>query len=314
MSEFIPWNSRSLDEWRSKYAEGKFISLGGRSTHYVEKGEGDPVILLHGFNMDVKTWSRNIDALAEHFKVYALDFWGLGYSTREPLAYGYDLYIEQLVLFMDGLGIKKASLIGHSMGGGTAIKFSLMHRDRVDKLVLIDAAGIPMKAQLRAKLFNLPGVGEFLLGLKTTIIRRKNMEDYWIYDKAILDDVTLAEITQFQKIEGTTQSLLKILRKDFFHTLGSEIQDLAQMDIPILIIWGRYDKALPLRIGVEMHRILKDSNFEIIEDAGHTPCLEQPNVFNSLVCDFLGVHPASVEAWWEGSEIREPVEGFQSQP
>jgi pimeloyl-ACP methyl ester carboxylesterase len=263
--------------------------------------------------MDIKTWSRNIDVLAEHFKVYAIDFWGLGYSTREPLEYGYDLYVEQLVLFMDSLGIKKASLIGHSMGGGTAIKFSLIHRDRVDKVVLVDATSIPIKSQLRAKLFSLPGVGEFLLRLNTTIIRRKNLEDYWIFDKALLDDDTFAEITQFQKIEGTIQNLLKILRKEFFHTLGSEIQDLAQMDVPILIVWGKYDKVLPLRIGEEMHRILRDSDFEVIENAGHTPCLERPELFNSLVCDFLGIQLMREEVWWEGIEIQESVEGIQTQ-
>ena len=96
MSEFIPWNSQPLDVWASKYAPDKFIDLDGRRTHYIEKGEGNPVILLHGFFYDSYLWAANIDALAKNFKVYALDLWGFVYSTREPLDYDYQLYVDQV--------------------------------------------------------------------------------------------------------------------------------------------------------------------------------------------------------------------------
>jgi pimeloyl-ACP methyl ester carboxylesterase len=128
MPEFIPWNSQPLDLWADKYAQGKFIDLGGHKTHYIEKGEGEPLLLLHGFFYDSYLWEANVDALARHFKVYALDLWGCGYSTREPLDYGYPLYAEQVLLFMDKLGIKRASLAGQSMGAGTAILFCVQHR------------------------------------------------------------------------------------------------------------------------------------------------------------------------------------------
>lgn len=73
MSKFIRWNSQPLDVWAGKYARGKFVDLGGRKTHYIEQGAGDPVILLHGFFYDSYLWAANIDVLAEKFKVYALD-------------------------------------------------------------------------------------------------------------------------------------------------------------------------------------------------------------------------------------------------
>ena len=101
MSEFIRWNSQPIDLWAGKYARGKFIDLSGRRTHYIEKGEGEPVLLLHGFFYDSYLWAANIDVLAGNFKVYALDFWGSGYSTREPLNYDYQLYVDQVLLFME---------------------------------------------------------------------------------------------------------------------------------------------------------------------------------------------------------------------
>jgi pimeloyl-ACP methyl ester carboxylesterase len=117
MTDFISWDSQPIDIFAQKYAKGKFIDLNGRSTHYIEKGDGDVIILLHGFFYDSYMWEKNIDILAEQFKVYALDLWGFGFSTREPLDYGYPLYSEQVLLFMDNLGIQRASLVQHGNPG-----------------------------------------------------------------------------------------------------------------------------------------------------------------------------------------------------
>ena len=127
MAEFIPWNSLSLEEGRQMVAHGKFIDLNGRSTHYIEAGTGEPLILIHGFNMDLNTWMNNMEFLGAGHKVYALDLWGFGYSTREPLDYGFELIVEQVHLFMETLSIEKATLFGHSMGGLITAGF-LQHR------------------------------------------------------------------------------------------------------------------------------------------------------------------------------------------
>ena len=287
MTEFIPWNSQPLDEWARKYAAGKFIDLDGYSTHYIEKGEGEPVILVHGFLYNSYTWNNNIDALADRFKVYALDLWGFGYSTREPLDYGYPLYADQLLKFMDALNIQKASLVGHSMGGGTCIFFSVQHRERVNKVILVDPAGMPNPLPLIGKIANLPKVGEFLLGLKGNFYRKMVLSTTFIYDKGFITDSYFENVTRFHKIKGTTEVLLKILRKQFFHTLLDEIRRLGEIDVSILIIWGRHDKAVPSECGQEMHKILRGSRLEIFEQMGHCPHDEQSQKFNQLALDFL---------------------------
>lgn len=287
MAEFIPWNSQPLDEWAKKYAKGKFIKLDGYSTHYIEKGEGEPVILIHGFLYDSYMWNKNIDALADKFKVYAIDLWGFGYSTRDPMDYGYQLYANQLLKFMDALDIQKASLIGQSMGGGTSIFFSVNHRDRVNKLILVDPAGMPNPLPLIGKITNLPKIGEFLLRLKSDFYRKMVLSTTFIYDKEFVTESYFENVTRFHKIKGTIEILLKILRKQFFHTLSDEIHRLGEMDVPILIIFGRQDKAVPLERGKEMHNILRGSRLEIFENAGHCPHDEQSQKFNQLAVDFL---------------------------
>lgn len=287
MAEFIPWNSQPLDEWAKKHAKGKFIKLDGYSTHYIEKGEGEPVILIHGFLYDSYMWNKNLDVLADRFKVYAVDLWGFGYSTREPMDYGYPLYANQLLKFMDALNIQKASLIGQSMGGGTSIFFSVNHRDRVNKLILVDPAGMPNPLPLIGKITNLPKIGEFLLGLKSDFYRKMVLSTTFIYDKEFVTESYFENVTRFHKIKGTTEILLKILRKQFFHTLPDEVHSLGETDMPILIIFGRQDKAVPLERGEEMHKVLRGSHLEIFEQAGHCPHDEQSQKFNQLAVDFL---------------------------
>ena len=287
MSSFVPWNSQSMDEWAAKHARGQFIDLDGRKTHYLDVGRGDPLVLVHGFNMDLLTWVENIEPLAERFRVLALDLWGLGYSTREPLDYGYELYSEQLRLFMDALGLEYASLAGHSMGGGTSVVFALKYPNRVNKLVLVDSVGYPAPLPFRAKIFRLPGVAEFLVSLPTDFVRRKNLSDFWVYDPAALTESRFQEFMSFQKIEGTNESILAILRKDFFHTLEDQFATLGEQDIPTLIIWGNQDSSVPLSSGQAIERLIKGSRLEIIDNAGHMPNFEKPQIFNQLVSDFL---------------------------
>jgi pimeloyl-ACP methyl ester carboxylesterase len=287
MSNFIRWNSQPLDVWASKHAQGQFIDLDGCATHYIEKGEGEPVILLHGFFYDSYIWADNIDALAKKFKVYALDLLGFGYSTRKTLDYGYQLYADQVLMFMDSLGIESASLVGQSMGGGTAILFCVQHRQRVNKLLLVDPAALPHTLPLTGKFFNLPRVGEFFMGLRTNLVRKKNLGDFWIYNKKLITESYFDNVTRFQKIKGTTEVLTAILRKEFFHTLSNEINLLSQEDVPILIVWGSEDKAMPVRLGQDMHRILQSSRLEVLDNAGHVPNYECSDVFNRLALDFL---------------------------
>ena len=287
MDNFIPWDSQPLDEWASKYAPGKFIDLDGRNTHYIEMGSGKPLILVHGFNYDSYTWVNNLEELAAEHKVYALDLWGSGFSTREPMDYGFELFAHQLLLFMDALEIKKASLAGHSMGGGTLIYFSLHHTNRVEKLILVDSVGIRNPLSLRGKFFQLPGISEVLLGLNTNFVRRKNMESNWIFNKQLLTDGYFEEATRCQKIEGSTEVQLSILRKDFFDTLEREIELLGQKSLPTLIVWGRESTMPPLHCGEEMHRLMPGSRLEIIDNAGHLSNFDQSAVFNELVADFL---------------------------
>jgi len=287
MTGFVPWNSQPLEDWASMYAPGKFIELDGLSTHYIEKGSGEPIILLHGFFFDTYMWNKNIDVLAERYKVYAFDLWGFGYSTRESLDYGYPLYTKQLRKFMEALEIPKASLIGQSMGGGTIINFTISNRERVNKIILVSAAGMPNRLPIMGRISNLPRLGEFLYGLNNNFVRRMTLGNTFLHNKHLITEEYFENATRFHKIRGSTEVMLHVTRKQFFYTLIEEIKKLSLLDVPILVVWGREEKTISLDVGEEMHKILKGSRLEILDHAGHCSHDDQYALFNQLALDFL---------------------------
>ena len=288
MRGFVPWNSQPLHTWAEKHAPGKFLQTDGYSTHYIEKGEGRPIILVHGFFYDSYMWVRNIDALAEHFKVYAIDLWGFGYSSRMPAKHGYPIYADQLTKFMDAVGIDRASLVGQSMGGGVCIHFTAQNRHRVNKLILVSATGLPSPMPTMGRIALLPKVGEFLMGLRCDLPRKMMLRSVWFYDKALVTDDYFEKVTRFHKIGGTTDIGLRLMRDHA--SLGNLLEDivsLGRMRVPALLVWGQQDRAVPPELGQQMHAILRGSRLEVIEDAGHCPQYEHSDLFNELVLNFL---------------------------
>jgi len=173
------------------------------------------------------------------------------------------------------------------MGGGTATYFAVHHPDRVDKLILVDAAGMPNPLPLLGRITNLPLVGELMYGIKDNSMRRLALKKNWIYDKSYLTESYFENATRFHKVKDSSKVMLTILRKQFFHTLPDEIKILGQMNIPILIVWGRHDTAIPLTCGREMHALLRGSLLEIFEEAGHCPHDEAWVPFNRKVIEFM---------------------------
>lgn len=281
------WNSQPLSQWAGRYAEGNGIILDGHVTHYREMGEGEPVILLHGFFFDSHYWDPNIEFLARHFKVYAPDFWGFGYSSREPMDYGYPLFARQLSLFMDALEIPSATLIGHSFGAGTAIHFAAQNRPRVNKLILAAAGGLKNKPPLTSEIFCLPGVGEALSNLPGDWVRKSLLKKFWFYRPEVVTEAYFEVMTRFHQIKGTTRTGLSVLRKQFFDALEEEITILGMTDVPTLIVWGKQDRGIPVDRAEKLHKLLPQSRLEIIDGAGHAASVETADIFNELCLEFL---------------------------
>jgi pimeloyl-ACP methyl ester carboxylesterase len=215
---------------------GRLIAVGAHPVHVVERGSGPPLLLVHGFAGSTYDWEEHVlEQLARTHRVIALDLYGMGFSDRDDaMTYGLALWGEQLRATLDALGVERAAVAGHSMGGAVAAAFAAGHPERVDRLVLV-APLVPIEAgegSLVFRILETPGAGEALLG--------------WLDHLPALpgfSDAYHARARQAFRIRGTRHALLTWVRRGYDReALASAYRGLRS---PALIVAGRADDIVP---------------------------------------------------------------------
>ena len=279
----------AYEEAIQKFAKGKFVTVFGKKVHYLEAGNGPPIILIHGFLYHTVMWRKNIDALAEKFRVYAIDLWGWGYSERlKEKEYSFERYGKQVLGFMDALNIKKATLGGQSMGGGISVYVAAHYPDRVDRLILVDPAVIPYPMTTIGRIYQFPFIGEFMNAIPGDALMKNNIKTIWFYDRNKVTEEYCKEVLQPFCVKGSYAGSMFILRNVLKEPyVEKEANLLAKMRIPTLIIHGREDKSVPLDRSKRLNDLWKGSKLVIFDKAGHSPHEEYPEKFNKLAIEFL---------------------------
>jgi pimeloyl-ACP methyl ester carboxylesterase len=284
--------NRYLDRWQNlmpeEVAEGEFCTLSnGWRIHFVSKGQGSPVVLLHGFMDSLQSWRGNVGALAERHRVIAVDTPGFGCSERlmQPV---YSLKQQARVLdeFFRLQGIERAAVVGHSLGGALALQFAHDFPDLVEKLVLEDAAvylRVPRAGELLTWIPSfIPRGALGLYTMNASAIRASLKQAYG--DGSRVDDESVEVRARFMRVQGTAEALMSMLASPRDLDLPGAA---TRLDVPTLIIWGERDRVLPLKHGRRLHRSLRNSRLAIIGEAGHLPHEEFPNKVNQLLTSFL---------------------------
>jgi pimeloyl-ACP methyl ester carboxylesterase len=255
----------------------KFVTVYGARIHYVEAGSGAPLILIHGLADDVTIWDSVIPALSAKFRVIAFDQIGFGRSDKPLLNYRVSTFVDFLGGFLAELKIDRASFIGNSLGGWIAAAYALEHPERIERLVLSDAAGYAALAKTMD-----PRV--------LSALRLASREDIQylgaltFHDKRFYQDTDAIFKQRVTAGDSYTvgQFLDSMLR-------GDDILDnrLRMINRPTLVIWGRDDKLIPLRFGERFHQEIANSRLRIIDNCGHIPQVECPEEFAAAVLQFL---------------------------
>ncbi len=286
---FFLWSSHRVNS-REQYTgqqlarDGEFIRAGYIiNTHYIRKGNGKPLVLIHGIFSSSFAWHKNIDELSKHFDVIAVDLKGYGYSDKlADGRYGREDIREFVIRFMDAIKVDRAILVGHSWGGGIAVDLALHHPERVEKLILIDSTGYPPKSSLIAWLLKLPGIGRFLLAASD----RKTFENI-LKEKVFFNPglVTKEEVEGWMRpyyVRGAAQAALEL--RNYHFDMAEEIRNISQ---PTLIIWGKEDKALPVEMTERFGQDIKNAVVKIIPNCGHNPQEEKPEEVNESIKWFV---------------------------
>ncbi len=258
----------------------KEVTLFGTKIHYVEAGSGPVVILLHGLGGSTVNWAFNISALAQKYRVIVPDQIGFGRSEKPFINYRIGTYVDFLDALYKELKIERASLVGNSMGGWIAAAYTLEHADKVERLVLVDAAGFapPQDFDMRQLAALNPSTRE---GMKT-------LASLVFYNKQLFASDAAIDLMLTQRIKAgdgyTIQSLSESIlrREDMLDNRLSAIKK------PTLIIWGRNDGLTPLAAyGERFKKEIPNSELLVFDECGHAPQAEKAAEFNAAVLKFL---------------------------
>lgn len=236
-------------------------------TAYHHSGEGQDVILLHGWGQNKEMMEKIEEHLASHFSVYNLDFPGFGESDLPPVSWGVPDYEEFLEDFIEKNDIHNPILIGHSFGCRVAIRYAALHP--VKKMVLTGAAGIKPKQTTTQKMKVMTyKAGKWFL--KATGNEEKLKE---LQNKSGSED--------YRNAQG-------VMRETFVKVVNDDVKDiLKDVKCPVLLVWGEYDDAVPLEVGKMMEKELPDAGLAIFEKDNHFAYWNQSDRFNRVLDIFL---------------------------
>jgi pimeloyl-ACP methyl ester carboxylesterase len=268
-----------------------YISIDNINARYWQMGNGgSSIILLHGGNGSIEFWLYNIPALAASHRVYAFDMVGSGKSDYPDRSYSLADQAEFLRGFMAALAIDKATLIGNSMGGGVALEFTRLYPDRVDKLVLVDSMGFGKEISLGIRLITLPAVvsllrpGRWMIPamLKSNFDDSNRLPPEWIELRYKIFAI-LGRNRVILRLGQSNFNLAGVLPQVYRPILDS----LPQISQPTLIIWGEFDRIIPVEHADIAAAGIPNSQLHIFPNCGHHPYLEYPAKFDRLVLDFM---------------------------
>lgn len=252
------------------------VNVGGAKIRYLKGGVGRPLVVLHSVEGNFG-WLRMHDDLARHFTVYAPTHPGFAGSERPHwLESFFDLSRFYLWILQE-LDLAKATLVGHSMGGWLAAGMAVMSPQVVDRMVLIDAAGVRPRQGDITDIFLHGGEGSRRLSFFDT----KQVADY----ELLFGRKPSPEEREAQQINR--EAAIRYCWKPYMHDPSLPELLLRLRKIPTLIVWGREDKIIPPECAELYHQAIAGSRLALIERAGHFPHLEQPAEFTRIVSDFL---------------------------
>jgi pimeloyl-ACP methyl ester carboxylesterase len=276
----------------------------GYKRAFILAGKGPTLLLIHGIGDSSETWREIIPILAKRYTVIAPDLLGHGASDKPRADYSIGAYANGMRDLLTVLGRDRATIVGHSLGGGVAMQFAYQYPERCERLVLVSTGGVGRGVHPLLRLVAAPNADLFLplLGMgPTRIAVRVGFRLLRLLEADVGRDAADL-IRMFDALPDVTA------RRAFVRTLRAVVDwrgqhvtmlDRAYLarDMPVMIVWGRRDAVIPYSHALSAHAAMPGSRLETLEDAGHFPHHADAMRFVALVTDFLeSTKPAAYRA------------------
>ncbi|WP_442590364.1 alpha/beta fold hydrolase [Pedobacter sp. AW31-3R] len=247
----------------------KYEVIEDEGFNYIEAGKGEPLVLLHGLMGELSNWEPAIDMFKEHYHVlvpilpiYELPILTLGVKSLAK-------YVHKFIKFKK---LKQVVLVGNSLGGHVGLVMTTTHQEAVKALVLTGSSGLYENA------FG----GSFPRRESYDYIREKVA--FTFYDPAVATKEMVDEVYKSVNDRSRVIRILALAKSAIRHNMAKE---LSKITIPVSLIWGKQDKVTPPEVAEEFHQLLPNSELNWVDQCGHAPMMERPEIFNEYLNKFL---------------------------
>ncbi len=276
-----------LSDLKKLYGNGssKFLEIDGIRIHYRVEGNGPNLVLLHGTAASLHTWDGWVENLKDDFRIIRIDLPAYGLTGPHPASdYSMEEYTRVINDFLQTIEVDSFYLAGNSFGGNISWNFTLSYPEKVKKLILIDASGVPINGNspMIIKLARNPVIAPLLRVFTPRFVIKNNIKQVY-YDDDKITDQLIDRYYALARRPGNRNAFIERSKTDY----DIDISELSRINCPTLVMWGQHDAWIPVADAAIFNKKITDSELIIFDNAGHVPMEEIPEESSSAAKEFL---------------------------
>jgi pimeloyl-ACP methyl ester carboxylesterase len=271
--------------------EGHYVTVDGLQVFAITAGHGRDVVLIHGNPSNTYSWRKVVTPLAQRYRVHAIDLPGYGFSDKpsDESRYTTEALADDVIHYLDTVGVERAVLIGNSMGGSVVSEAAILHRDRVSALVLVDASGLPglPPHPLAIRMAGWPVIGPLLRALPARGRTRDGLRNA-VYDPSQITEADVDAYYAPLRSAGGTNAFIARMHQQVADDRSSRVHTIAA---PTLVITGDTDRLVPPAVAERYHELIVGSELLVMPQTGHLPQEERPDETVAAITRWIDAHP-----------------------